>query len=72
MGFPPYDVVGISIPTDVGWEGPKSIVGMVLWPEYLTKYCPGKGWPYMGSAPPDKETYQHCNGVFHTIVPEEE
>jgi hypothetical protein len=32
MGFPMYDVVGTSIPADVGWEGPKVDIDVVLWP----------------------------------------
>ena len=52
VGCAPYEVVGPSIPLDVGWGGPKAIGGMVFWPKYPSTYYPGKGYPYMGSGTP--------------------
>ena len=72
MGFPPYEVFGTSIPTNVGWGGPKVIIGMLLWPIYPTRYCTNKGWPYMVAGPPNKGKYQQYSVVFHTSVLEEE
>ena len=51
MGFLTYEIVGTSIPTNVGWGGPKVIIGVLLWLEYPMGYYLEKGWPYMGSGP---------------------
>jgi hypothetical protein len=52
MGFPPYEVVGTSIPATMGWGGPKFIIDVLLWPKYPTWYFLEKGWLYMGRGDP--------------------
>lgn len=47
MGFHTYEVVGTTILDDMGWEGTKVDMDVVLWPEYQTRYRPKEGWPYI-------------------------
>ena len=40
MGCIPYEVVGLSLPLNVGGGGPKSIGEMVFWKKYPVGYHP--------------------------------